>query len=196
MRIEYPPGATPLEPEALEPLIPTLSTQEQLDEFEAQNIASAELWARGNSRLRSILLSQPGLFELHRRMFDQTWKWAGQYRNRETNIGVSPALVREQVPALSGDARHWIENETWPLPEIAVRVHHRLVYIHPFVNGNGRHARFVANLLLEFNGLPRLPWGGGGLVGRSDRRDEYIASLREADREEYGRLVAFAQSRS
>ncbi len=196
MDIEYPQGATPLDPEALAQLIPDISTQGQLDEFEAQNIARAELWARGNARLRSGLLSQSGLFDLHRKMFDQTWRWAGQYRNRETNIGVSPDLIREQVPALCGNARYWIDHRTWSLPEIAVRVHHRLAYIHPFTNGNGRHARLVANLLLEFNGVARLPWGGVPLVENSGQRAEYIAALREADQEAFDRLVVFAQSGS
>jgi len=195
VKIEYPPGATPLEAEDLEQLIPTLSTQRQLNEFEARNILKAEQWARGSSRLRGQLLSVSGLLQLHQRMFGDTWKWAGRYRTRDTNIGIDWRQIQEQVPALCGDVRYWVENRTWPWHEIAVRLHHRLALIHPFVNGNGRHARLAADLLLEWNGQPRLGWGSGSLVEQSERRAEYIAAIQEADRGSLERLLRFAQSK-
>ena len=137
MRIEHPPGATPLEPEELEALIPDLATQDQLNEFEAQNIVNAERWARGNSRFRGALLTVSGLLRLHQFMFGDTWEWAGKFRQSNKNIGIDWPYIAQHVQALCGDANYWVENGTWPWPEIGVRFHHRLVQIHPFVNGNG-----------------------------------------------------------
>jgi len=194
MKIEYPPGATPLEPEDLLELIPTIATHAQLNEFEAQNILEAEQWARGNSRLAGELFSVSGLLQLHRRMFGSTWGWAGRYRTRDTNIGIDFRQIPQKLPALCGDAHYWVTNQTSPWPEIAVRLHHRLVQIHPFVNGNGRHARLVADLLLEFNGRSRLTWGGRSLVEKSERRTEYIDTLQEADSGRIQRLLQFAES--
>lgn len=194
MKLDYAPGATPLEPEELEELIPDLVTQRQLNEFEAQNIASAEQWANRNTRFRGRLLSVPGLLELHKRMFADTWKWAGRFRKSNKNIGSDWPYISEQVQALCGDANYWVKHKSWTWPELAVRFHYRLVSIHPFVNGNGRHARVAANLLLEYNGEPRLPWGGLPLVEEGERRAEYIAALHDADKGNTERLVRFALS--
>jgi Fic-DOC domain mobile mystery protein B len=195
MKIEYPPGATPLDLDDWEALVPSISTHGQLNEFEAQNIQRADQWARENTRLRRELPSVATLLRLHKQMFGDTWKWAGQCRKRNLSIGIDWTQVTEQVGALCGDARCWIEAQSWRWPEIAVRFHHRLVSIHPFVNGNGRHARLAADLLLDFNGQPRLGWGGGSLIEPSARRAEYIAALREADAGSLDRLVRFAQTR-
>lgn len=194
MKIEHPPGATPLEPEELEALIPDLATQGQLNEFEAQNIVNAERWARGNPRFRRELLTVAGLLRLHQLMFGDTWEWAGRFRESNKNIGIEWPNVAEHVQALCGDASYWVENRTWPWPEIGVRLHHRLVHIHPFVNGNGRHARLAANLLLEYNGESRLSWGGASLVDRDQMRAEYLSALHRADEGDFDPLLKFAQS--
>jgi len=183
MKIEYPPGATPLTDDDLKGLIPTgVSTRAQLDEFEARNIVMAEGWAPGSAFLRSALTTEGALNQLHERMFGETWRWAGRFRCVETNIGLEPWQISEALGGLHGDVTLWIEQQTFAWPEIAVRFHHRLVEIHPYRNGNGRHARFAADLLLLFNGQPRLSWGGVHLGKESARRDEYIAALKEADR--------------
>jgi len=194
MKFENLPGSTPLEVEELGALIPDLTTQGQLNEFEAQNIAKAEQWATGNARFRGELLTGTGLIRLHERMFGDTWKWAGKFRTSNKNLGMDWARIPEEVQKLCGDARYWVEHDSWPWPELAVRFHHRLVRIHPFVNGNGRHARLAANLLLAHNGKRRLPWGGASLTEQGDKRKEYIASLREADGGSLKRLVQFVQS--
>lgn len=194
MRLEYPPGATPLDPDEIDGLIPSLSTQRQLNEFEAQNIADAQRWASNSSRLRSDLISVGGLRLLHERMFDDTWSWAGKFRQTEKNIGVDPARIQDDFNVLCGDVCYWIENGTYDWPEIAVRFHHRLVSIHPFPNGNGRHARLAANLLLDFNEQPRIPWGRGDLVNAGALRDRYLSALRKADNHDYAPLLEFAQS--
>ena len=127
-------------------------------------------------------------------MFGDTWKWAGQIRQSNKNIGIDWPYIGEGVQALCGDATFWVEHGTWPWPEIAVRFHHRLVAIDPFVNGNGRHARLAANLLLEYNGENRLSWGGVSLVEQGQLRCAYISALRRADKGDVGPLVEFAQS--
>ncbi len=193
---EYPPGATPLEPEDLEKLIPDLATRAELNAAEQANILRAMLWARSDRRLRGGLLSTNGLLRLHKEMFGAVWKWAGQIRTRELNIGVDAHQIREELPKLCGDVSYWVEHQTYPWPELAVRFHHRLAWIHPFLNGNGRHARLASDLLLEFHGEDPLPWGGNvELVEASPHRDEYIAALQAADRKRYAPLVSFCTSR-
>lgn len=194
MKIEYPPGATPLDPEDLKDLIPTIAAQGDLNEFEARNIQRGGQWARGNARFRNAFPSFATLIQLHRQMLGDTWRWAGKRRLKNGyNIGIDFAQIPEQVGALCGDVKYWIEHG-WLWPEVAVRFHHRLVQIHPFPNGNGRHSRLAADLVLEFNGQPRLAWGGGSLLEKSARRTEYIAALKEADGGSFDRLLKFAQS--
>jgi len=194
MNIEYPHGATPLDLDDWTALVPSIATQADLNEFEAQNIQRADQWARGNARLRREFPSVGTLLELHKQMLGDTWKWAGRHRSKNFNIGIEWTQISEQVGALCGDARHWVE-QNWQWREIGVRFHHRLVWIHPFVNGNGRHARLAADLLLEFHGQPRLGWDGGSLVEQSERRTEYIAALREADAGSFDRLVRFSETK-
>jgi Fic-DOC domain mobile mystery protein B len=129
-------------------------------------------------------------------MFGAVWKWAGELRSRELNIGVEAYRIRQELPQLCGDVAYWIEQRTFAWPELAVRFHHRLTWIHPFLNGNGRHARLAGDLLLESHGEPPLPWGGDvGLVEASPRRSEYISALREADAGSIEGLLAFATAR-
>lgn len=196
MIIEYPEGATPLDEDYREDLIPDLQLQVELNEFEQRNIVEAILWARKNASFSKKLLSPQGLCLLHRRMFDLTWRWAGRYRRRDTNIGVEWPLIAENVILVCQDGRYWIENQVYEWNELAVRFHHRLVRVHPFPNGNGRHARLAADLLLGYHGQPPLAWGGAHLAGQGKARSEYISSLKEADQNSYGRLLRFAVSRT
>ncbi len=195
MKLEYPPGATPLDPEALAQLQVPATTQGQLNEYEAQNIIRAEGWAGTSRLLRDGLLSREGLLTLHRRMFEDVWGWAGDIRRRETNIGIDPLLIEGAIQQLCGNFEYRIENESDPWPDLAVEFHHELVRIHPFYNGNGRHARLAADLMLVRNGHERLPWGGTDLTSGSTKRDEYIAALQEADQGHVERLKRFAVSR-
>ena len=194
MRIEYPEGATPLDEDYRQDLIPDIQLQVELNEFEQKNIVEAILWAGNNRRLSKILLSPKGLCELHRRMFDSTWRWAGRYRQRDTNIGLEWQHIPENVILVCQDTEYWVANQVYEWIELAVRFHHRLVKIHLFPNGNGRHARLAANLLLGYNGQAALPWGGAHLDAKGEARSEYISALQEADRNSYDRLLAFAVS--
>jgi Fic-DOC domain mobile mystery protein B len=167
-------GNTPLSPEEQDDLIPDLTTKEELNEWERQNILEA--------------------YELHLRMFDQTWKWAGIYRSTEKNIGIPHHQIRETLAALLGDCRYWVEHQTFESDELTVRFHHRLVSIHPFANGNGRHARLMADVLVQRQGRPVLTWGGADIVQAGDFRRTYIDALRAADRNDIQPLLAFARS--
>lgn len=190
-------GATPLTDEDLDGLIPTyVATRADLNLAEQANIEAATLWAfRGRSVGSVGTLLRPGFAnEIHRRMFGDVWRWAGHRRPRETNIGVEPNQIVTHTKLLFDDALYWHEHDTYEPTERAVRIHHRLVSIHPYRNGNGRHARFVADLYLHHVELPRLSWGGADLVNESAVRDTYIASLREADRGDIEALLTFAVS--
>jgi len=188
-------GNTPLSPEEQDDLIPDLSTKEELNEWERQNILEAYGWALDLKNLRlQNPLTEPYVRELHLRMFDQTWKWAGIYRSTEKNIGIPHYQIREALAALLGDARYWVEHQTFEADELAVRFHHRLVSIHPFANGNGRHSRLIADVLVQRQGRPVFTWGGADIVRAGDFRRSYIDALRAADKNDMQPLLTFARS--
>ena len=131
--------------------------------------------------------------DLHKRLFGQIWKWAGSFRKTEKTIGVDPIQIAIQLRQLLDDARYWIEYETYPPMELAARFHHKLVLIHPFPNGNGRHARIMADAILtKLMGEPAIDWAGGyPLESMNERRDQYIAALRAADKHDFTTLFEF-----
>ena len=192
-------GNTPLSPDEQAELIPNLATKDELNEWERQNILEAYGWALNEKKIGrrnpiSEPLTEPYLRELHRRMFDQTWKLAGHYRTIEKNIGIPFYQIQESLAVLLGDLRFWLENRSFAPDEIAIRLHHRLVFIHPFSNGNGRHARLMADVLARRQGRPVFTWGGAELVMEGDFRRSYIEALRAADQNEIGPLLKFARS--
>jgi Fic-DOC domain mobile mystery protein B len=195
VKILSPPGATPLDDETLQGLIPGLTTQGELDEFEAAGIARAWLWAFQSRTLKRDLLSASGLCLLHKKMFDETWNWAGQFRRKETNIGVSPADIQNQLAILLGDVRYWLEHQTYSIEEIAARFHHRLVWIHPFPNGNGRFSRLAADLLMKQNQDSVFSWGQEQLGRMGEKRAAYIRALKLADQQgQFAPLIRFMKS--
>ena len=194
MDITSPPGATLVEPDDLQYLIPNLSNRQQVNEFEQDNIFQAEEWAHKSRKLRQELLSIESLILLHRNMFNNTWRWAGQFRTRQTNIGVEPHQIRQQLATLCDDGKYWLENSTYELEECAVRVHHRLAKIHPFVNGNGRHARLIADLMMLYARQPQLSWGGHKPLDLKTRQ-KYLTALQKADNGSFDELIKFATAR-
>jgi Fic-DOC domain mobile mystery protein B len=193
MEIKYAEGATPLDPDAAKGLIPRLTLQSELNEFEQTNIQFAVEWASKSRKLKRELVSIEGIKLLHRKMFDLTWKWAGKFRQYETNLGVSWHNIAEEIKKLCDDIYYWQQHKTFQPLETAVRFHHRLVSVHPFPNGNGRVSRLAADLYLEYHKQPALSWGAANtLVDDSVDRKEYLAALREADKGKYERLVRFA----
>ncbi|MDI1251002.1 MAG: mobile mystery protein B [Lacunisphaera sp.] len=190
------PGETPLTAEEKLQLRPSLSTRAQLNEVERLNLHAARLWA-----MRQAVLRRPDLVtdafarELHRRMFNQIWRWAGKYRTSDRNLGWDWSRIPEGMRVLLYDARYWQEHVTYPPAEIALRLHHRMVVIHPWPNGNGRHARLLADILVAARGLPPLTWGARlDLVQPGAARAQYISALQAADRNDYTLLLAFASS--
>ena len=193
-----PEGATPLEPDELVGLIPTwVSNRAELNEVEQENIVEAMRWAFGQKWTTDSLLSDKTMRQLHKRMFGDVWKWAGTFRRRETSIGVAPSQIAVQLRNLLADARARTETTKGAkaADELAVWFHHRLVQIHPFPNGNGRHARLVADLLVVALGGTRFTWGSADLTGAGEARSNYLAALRKADAEfDYELLLALARS--
>ena len=184
--------ATPLTPEERSGLIPThISLRSELNELEQKNIAEADRWAF--SRKRKVL-DEPFLRGLHRRMFNSVWKWAGDYRTTERNLGVASYLLQPELYQILDDARYWIENATYGPDELAIRFHHRLVFVHPFPNGNGRWSRLASDLLIVRNGGGRFTWGRANLQPASDVRRAYVDALHAADQNDIEPLVTFARS--
>src|SRR5579863_8726039 len=127
-------------------------------------------------------------------MLGEVWKWAGKFRTSERNLGIPFYEIPMALRQLLDDTQAWIGYETYPSDEIAVRFHHRLVQIHAFPNGNGRHARLMADLLVMSFGRERFSWGSANLQSAGTVRQIYIAALRAADNYDIGPLLAFARS--
>lgn len=182
---------TPLTEEEKAGLIPSYITlRSELNEAEQINIDQADEWAF--SRKREVL-DEAFLRQLHKRMLGEVWEWAGQYRTTERNIGVQAYRIPMEIWQLLGDVRYQIEHSSFGPDEIAIRFHHRLVSIHPFPNGNGRHSRMVADLLAVALGQSRFTWGSENLVEPAEARAEYVAALRAADDHNIGPLLEFAR---
>lgn len=192
------PGNTPIHPDDAAKLIPNLATKKELDEWERQNILEAQKWAFGSRVMRRRNpLDENYLRELHRRMFGETWKWAGKFRTRDVNLGCHYHEIHERIGMLLGDAQFWFANKTFTLDETAVRFHHRLVgQIHAFPNGNGRHARMLADVIVEKNGGARFTWGRANLVEAGPTRNAYLSALHALDDSDNNiqPLLTFARS--
>ena len=185
-------ASTPLTPEERDALIPSyVSQRRELNEIEQIGIADADRWAFARKR---DVLTDAFLCQFHGRMFEQVWTWAGQFRTTPRNIGVEAWQIAPQLRQLLDDVRYWVEHRTFSPDEIAVRFHHRLVFIHPFPNGNGRLSRLAAELLIVQLGGERFTWGSGNLATLADLRNRYIAALRAADANVIEPLIEFARS--
>lgn len=191
MDLSFPEGATPLDLDEAEELIPSLSTQAELNEFEARNIMQGAAWARKSRKVKNNLLSDGTFRELHRQMFGETWRWAGRYRTTQKSIGCEAWRIRDALTNLIEDVKTWIDCRSYLPPEIAARFHHRLVWIHPFSNGNGRFARLATDLLCEQQKWGISNWGFSDLAIQSKTRRDYIEALRAADSNDFSVLIEF-----
>ena len=188
-----PANATPLEPDEHEGLLQTWITyRRELNEAEQTNVAAGTVWA-WRVRRRDLLTEQ-FLRQLHKRLFGDVWAWAGEFRRTERNIGVEPVRIPVDLRMAFDDARYWIEHETFPPDEIAVRLHCRLVAIHPFPNGNGRTTRLIGDLMAARLGREAFTWGKQNLTEISETRAKYIAALLAADTHDIEPLLQFARS--
>ena len=195
---KYSDGNTPIRPEEAEQLIPRVSTMGELNEYEALNILRAREWAFDSRTMKSTdPLEEPYVLELHHRMFDNVWKWAGTYRQTERNIGCDPKEIMQRIPQLLANTRYWLENKTFSTEEALLRFHHQLTRIHPFTNGNGRHARMIADVVAVKYGRTEFSWGAGkDLVAQGDARTRYLAALHtlDANENDVKSLLEFARS--
>jgi Fic-DOC domain mobile mystery protein B len=185
--------ATLVPPEKREALIPShIILRRELNALEQQNILTASVWALGR---RHDPVSESFARKLHRRMFRNVWRWAGQYRTTNTNLGVDHVLVQPRLHETLDNIRFWIENKTFPPDEIAVRFQHALVSVHPFTDGNGRWSRLMADVLAARLEQPRFTWGSDADLEAGEMRQKYIDALRIADHQhDFAALLAFARS--
>jgi Fic-DOC domain mobile mystery protein B len=190
------PGATPLDPDEAGGLIPShIATQADLNAWEQNNILQAREWSQRAAQRRREVLDEGFVRDLHRRMFGDTWSWAGTFRSSDKSIGVPWEQVAMRLRNLLDDTRYQRDHGVFPADELALRFHHRLVWIHPFANGNGRHARLIADLLALRIGSQPFQWGGGAnLEASGATRDSYLKALRAADAGDISPLARFARS--
>lgn len=187
------PGQTPLDPDEAAGLLPGhITTQGDLNEWEQANILRAEQWL-GRQR-KAEVLSEAFCRALHRRMFDQTWRWAGQFRQSDKNIGCDWRQVPLKLRQLLDNTAFQLAEQVYPLDEAATRFHHQLVLVLPFPNGNGRHARLMTDVLLQQQGSARFSWGERSLVAAGTARQSYISALRAADAGDMLPLMGFVRS--
>jgi len=194
--LEYIDGQTPIDEEEKEGLlIETISTKAELDEFEQLNIEEALQWAFGKKFKPKQVFTEKFICNLHKRMYGNIWAWAGTFRKTDKNIGVDKYQIPMKLKVFCDDALYWSENSTYPPEEIAIRFKHRLVSIHCFPNGNGRHSRLMADIIIEklFDKEP-FSWGAGNLSKANEARTTYLKAVKQADLGEYQKLLAFALS--
>jgi Fic-DOC domain mobile mystery protein B len=194
--LEYMDGQTPLDEEEKEGLlIPTIATRGELDEFEQQNIEQAVQWTLKRSFKPNSVFTEDFVRLVHKRMYADVWAWAGEFRKTNKNIGIDKWQITTQLRYLLDDVRYWYENNTYPPDEIALRFKHRLVSIHCFANGNGRHSRLMADIIIEkIYKLPVFTWGADSLSCEDDARTAYLRAVKAADKGDFSLLLAFARS--
>ncbi len=188
-------GQTPLdEDEKNGLLILTITTRGELDEFEQLGVEKANEWLLTKKFSIDKILSEDFVRDLHKRMFSDTWEWAGGFRKTEKNIGADPVMIPIELKNLLDDCKYWIDNKVFDIDEIAVRLSHRMVWIHPFANGNGRHSRLMADVLVNKGfGKPYFTWGSKNLVKQGEAKTKYLEALRAADKNDYKLLIEFAR---
>lgn len=185
-----------MDPDARQFLLPEhadVATNNELNELEALNIADAFAWADDQTWQTADFFTQHVLREIHAKMFDQVWVWAGTYRSREVNIGnCPPEEISTRLEQVLGNLSYQSENGR-SAHDVCTALHHCIAQIHPFPNGNGRHARLVARLLAQTMGLERssLTWGSTEYADEDTRKAAYISSLRAADDGDFGPLKSF-----
>lgn len=194
--LDYSEGKTPLDEDEKEGLlIPSITTRQELDEFEQLGVEKANEWLLGRSLSINKILTEEFAKDLHKRMFSSIWNWAGEFRKTNRNIGVDKFMIGIELKNLLDDCRYWIEKKVFSDDETAVRLSHRMVLIHPFANGNGRHSRLMADVLVS-KGFhkPYFTWGSVSLTKEGEARTKYLEALRKADQNDYKHLIGFARS--
>ncbi|TKI70924.1 mobile mystery protein B [Sulfurimonas crateris] len=165
-------------------------TLKEIHEKEAQNIAKAILkYLSATPSTKEAPFSYSWMMELHYEMFGDVWEWAGKFRKIELSIGIQAYRVSMELKNLCDDVEYWSKNKTYDLFEIATRMHHRAVQIHPFQNGNGRWSRMLANIYLRQHGKMPVRWQEDLLAKENPKRSKYISALKKADNGDYSKLI-------
>lgn len=196
MDLEYKDGQTPLsESDKEELLIEIISTQKELDEYEQLNIEKAMVWIYSTKIRKDTILTEKFIKNLHKKMFGDVWGWAGKFRRIDTNIGVDWVRIPVELRQLLDNTQYWIDNKVFPPDEIAIRFKHKLVNIHCFPNGNGRHSRIMADIIIETIFDKEIyTWNDSNMVKADETRDKYISAIREGDKGDIKPLISFARS--
>ena len=196
LNIDYLDGQTPLEEDEKDGLlIPSIATRAELDEFEQQNIEQAVQWTLGRSFKPEVIFTEDFIRGVHKRMYRDVWLWAGAFRKTNKNIGVDKWQISIELKYLLDDAKYWYENKTFPPDEMALRFKHRLVSIHCFPDGNGRHSRLLADIIIEkVYKQPVFSWGASRYTSEGTARVSYLKAVKAAHKGEYSLLLAFARS--
>ena len=196
LEIVYEEGQTPLDEDEKRGLkIKTISTKEELDEFEQLNIEKAVEWTIHANLISDKILTKKFIKDLHKRMYSDVWKWAGQFRKSEKNIGITWTQIDLELKKLLDDTKYWIEEKIYSSDEIAIRFKHRLVSIHCFPNGNGRHSRMMADIIIESIFDKKIyTWQMSNMVKADETRKQYINTLKEADKGNINPLIEFAKN--
>ena len=189
-------GQTPLyEEEEDGLLIPTIATRGELDEFEQRNIEQAVQWTLGRTFKSKVIFTEEFIRKVHKQMYTDVWAWAGDYRKTNKNLGVDKWQIPINVKSLIDDANYWHENKIYSPEEIAIRFKHRIVSIHCFPNGNGRHSRLMADIIIEkIYKQPVFTWGAKLFSNDKDNRSAYLKAIKAADKGDYNLLLRFARS--
>ena len=192
----YNDGQTPLDEDEKEDLlIQSIATRGELDEFEQQNIEDTIQWSLTRRFKSERILSESFIQELHKRMYRNVWRWAGEYRKTNKNIGFDKLEIPIALRSLIDDASYWLENNIYDPEEFAIRFKHRLVSIHCFPNGNGRHSRMIADIIVEkIFQQPVFSWGSKNLSDEKESREKYLIAIRKADKGDFSLLLKFARS--
>lgn len=193
---DFKEGQTPLDEDEMEGLlIKTINTRGELDEFEQLNIEKGMLWTMKRKFKAEKILSESFVKELHRKMYGEVWQWAGEFRKTNKNIGIDKFQIALELRALLDDCKFWIEKKVFSDDEIAIRFKHRLVSIHCFANGNGRHSRLFADVIIgQLFKLPVFSWGAANLTKKGEARKDYLQAIRKADAGNFEELILFARS--
>lgn len=196
LELDYIDGQTPIDEDEKEGLlIETIATKGELDEFEQQNIEEAMQWVFSRKFKAKDVFTENFICNIHKRMYGDVWAWAGEFRKTVKNIGIDKYQIPVALKVLCDDALFWVENRSYPPEEIAVRFKHRIVSIHCFPNGNGRHSRLMGDIIIEkLFGQEPFSWGAGNLLKAGDTRATYLQAVKAADQGEYAPLLAFARS--
>ncbi len=196
LEFQYTDGHTPLDEEEKEGLkIKSITTQRELDEFEQLNIEKAVEWTIHTNLKLEKILTEKFIKDLHKKMYGDVWKWAGEFRKSGKNIGKKWKQIGIELRTLLDDTKYWIDNNTFSPEEISIRFKHRIVAIHCFPNGNGRHSRMMADIIMEsIFGEEIFSWHQSNMVKTDDTRKEYIAALRKADNGDINPLIEFAMN--